>query len=292
MSMRSLILGAGVSALVAFAANAGPFHGIHDTSSARGLEARGIMFQNTLYDGYIGLSRSRRGGFDLRDAEYFNHKARFAEERSPIQPDELGDRALADADVPTFYTALGRLYRVFDRGGRMLAPVDTGNAQVSYDCWIEAAEAGRDEDAERCQAAFEQAMAAAEAAATIDPEAIRVVLGEAMPGMESDFLVFFDWDSAALTPEALGILETAAENAQTAGTARLEATGHADRSGPEDYNMGLSERRAEAVRDELVRLGIPADRIFIFWRGETEPLVPTPDGVREPQNRRVEIVLM
>ena len=74
-------------------------------------------------------------------------------------------------------------------------------------------------------------------------------------------------------------------------SARITATGHADRSGPEDYNMALSLRRANAVKDALVRDGVPATAISVIGKGETQPLVQTADGVREPQNRRVEIVL-
>lgn len=106
-----------------------------------------------------------------------------------------------------------------------------------------------------------------------------------------NFLVFFDWDKADLTPEAQTIVAAAADAARESGSSRIEATGHADRSGPVDYNLRLSERRAGALKAELVRLGIAESEIVIFARGENDPLVPTPDGVREPQNRRVEIVL-
>ena len=71
----------------------------------------------------------------------------------------------------------------------------------------------------------------------------------------------------------------------------IEATGHADRSGSDQYNMGLGLRRANAVKAELIKDGVPAANIVILSRGETMPLVQTADGVREPQNRRVEIVL-
>jgi len=71
----------------------------------------------------------------------------------------------------------------------------------------------------------------------------------------------------------------------------VTATGHTDKSGPDDYNMALSLRRANAVKDALVRDGVPAGVISVVGRGESQPLVPTADGVREPQNRRVEIVL-
>lgn len=113
----------------------------------------------------------------------------------------------------------------------------------------------------------------------------------APPPVARDFLVFFDWDSAALTPQAMAILRQASDAAKTLGGVRVVATGHADRSGPAAYNVGLSERRADAVRAELVRLGIAGGEIATLAKGETDPLVATPDGVREPQNRRVSIVL-
>ena len=55
--------------------------------------------------------------------------------------------------------------------------------------------------------------------------------------------------------------------------------------------MALSLRRANAVKDALVREGVPATGIAVIGRGESQPLVQTADGVREPQNRRVEIVI-
>lgn len=110
------------------------------------------------------------------------------------------------------------------------------------------------------------------------------------PEMPLNYLVFFDWDRYDLTVEAQRVVAAAAENALKGRISRIEATGHADRSGPDAYNMKLSKKRAETVRDELVRLGVPAGEIDIAWKGEREPLVPTPDGVREPQNRRVEVV--
>ena len=105
------------------------------------------------------------------------------------------------------------------------------------------------------------------------------------------FMVFFDWDRSNLSQQALNTIRQAADRFKTTGKARITATGHADRSGPENYNMALSLRRANAVKDALVRDGVPATAISVIGKGETQPLVPTADGVREPQNRRVEIVL-
>ena len=105
------------------------------------------------------------------------------------------------------------------------------------------------------------------------------------------FMVFFDWDRSNLSPQALATIQQAANAFKTKGQARITATGHADRSGPDQYNMALSLRRANAVKDALVREGVPAAAIAVVGRGESMPLVQTADGVREPQNRRVEIVV-
>lgn len=111
------------------------------------------------------------------------------------------------------------------------------------------------------------------------------------PEAPRNYLVFFDWDKADLTADAKAIIKAAADNSRTMSVTRIEATGHADRSGPDAYNLGLSKRRAESVKAELTALGLAADEIVLRWKGEREPLVQTPDGVREPQNRRVEIIL-
>jgi outer membrane protein OmpA-like peptidoglycan-associated protein len=113
----------------------------------------------------------------------------------------------------------------------------------------------------------------------------------AAPAPARTFLVFFDWDRADLTDRARAIIAEAAQNAQRTGSARIEVAGHADRSGTPQYNQRLSERRAQAVAAELERRGVARSAMVIQAFGESRPLVPTADGVREPQNRRVEIVL-
>src|SRR5512132_156126 len=105
------------------------------------------------------------------------------------------------------------------------------------------------------------------------------------------FLVFFDWDKATLTPEARRVIASAADEFKKIGSTRIVATGYTDLSGTPQYNLALSERRADAVKAELVRLGVPAAVITTIGKGEADPLVPTKDGVREAQNRRVEIVI-
>jgi OOP family OmpA-OmpF porin len=111
------------------------------------------------------------------------------------------------------------------------------------------------------------------------------------PGRVTNYMVFFDFDRSNITPTAATTIKQAADDAKAGRRTSIGVTGHADRSGADAYNMALSLRRANAVKDELVRQGIPATGITVVGRGESQPLVQTPDGVREPQNRRVEIVL-
>lgn len=111
------------------------------------------------------------------------------------------------------------------------------------------------------------------------------------PPPPTSFMVFFDWDRSNLSAQAQSTIQQAAQAYKSRGSARVTATGHTDTSGSEAYNMALSLRRANTVKDALVKNGVPAQSISVIGRGEASPLVATGDGVREPQNRRVEIVM-
>lgn len=106
------------------------------------------------------------------------------------------------------------------------------------------------------------------------------------------FLVFFDFDKTSITDDAAAIIVRAAKAFKEFGIASIEATGHADRAGSDNYNEKLANRRAEAVKARLIAEGVPASKIKTQSRGETQPLVSTEDGIREWQNRRTEIILI
>ncbi|HEX5958384.1 MAG TPA: OmpA family protein, partial [Hyphomicrobiaceae bacterium] len=107
----------------------------------------------------------------------------------------------------------------------------------------------------------------------------------------AQFVVLFPLGSATLDAQGLTTVRQAASEFQRTGSAQISVRGHADRSGDADFNQALSERREQAVADELVRLGVPADAIMGQAFGESQPAVPTADGVREAQNRRVDIII-
>ncbi len=111
------------------------------------------------------------------------------------------------------------------------------------------------------------------------------------PAPSRTYLVFFDWDRADLTDQARRIIKEAAMNVARVTVTRIEVNGYTDLSGTAAYNQKLSVRRAEAVAAELVRDGVARSEIVARGFGESNPLVPTAKGVREPQNRRVEIIL-
>jgi outer membrane protein OmpA-like peptidoglycan-associated protein len=110
------------------------------------------------------------------------------------------------------------------------------------------------------------------------------------PPARKVFLVFFDWDRDTITPEGMRIIEQAANAYKSGAAVQIQVTGYTDRSGSAAYNQRLSERRANHVADALVRMGVPRNQMAVSGRGENDNRVPTADGVREPQNRRVEIL--
>lgn len=111
------------------------------------------------------------------------------------------------------------------------------------------------------------------------------------PTEARSFLVFFDWDKTALSDRARQIIRDAADASQKVQTTRIEVNGYTDSSGATGYNKTLSLRRAQTVAAELVKDGVAKEAIHIKGFGESNPLVPTAQGVREPQNRRVEILI-
>jgi OmpA-OmpF porin, OOP family len=110
------------------------------------------------------------------------------------------------------------------------------------------------------------------------------------PPVHQVYLVFFDWDKYNITPEGMQILDAAAAHFKAGGAVQIQVTGYTDLSGSAGYNQRLSERRANAVAVALERLGVPRSDMVVAGRGMNDPRVPTALGVREPQNRRVEIV--
>lgn len=259
--------------------------------------AGGTDFTRALASQYYGFSEQQRlEAFDYGSFNYFHRKGDVAARGEVVPPETPGKGwRPRDANVGRDLTAARqRLDTALASPATQRAATPLARAQVRYDCWLESSDdpilAVRGEWLNRkyqeCRSEFEAAMAEVDAAMRPAPAPVAAV-----PPREQSFLVFFDFDRAQVTPQGEQVIQRAVENYRRGGTPRIVATGHADRAGPPDYNMSLSDRRAVAVRQALVRAGIPDNAIGTLARGEEQPLVPTADGEREPQNRRVELVL-
>jgi outer membrane protein OmpA-like peptidoglycan-associated protein len=110
------------------------------------------------------------------------------------------------------------------------------------------------------------------------------------PPAPKQFIVFFDWDKDTITADGMAIIRQAADAFRSGAPVQIQITGYTDRSGSPTYNQRLSERRANNVANAMASTGVPRNQIAVSGRGENDNRVPTADGVREPQNRRVEIV--
>ena len=302
MKMKNLgrfFAGLTLCVTLASAAVAGPFDGWYDEDTSFSQRAAGQVFHQTLFTEYQKLSKDRnRGWGDGIDAELFNHKAWLASTRTSVQEDSVNDRKLSVEDQRVFMAAQDRLHTVFDKGGREHAAVETGVAQVSYDCWIEATERQDAGDAKACKDKFERAIAAAEAKSPY--ELGQVKLPEPAPApapvpskpFKDYYRVPFVFDKTNITPDGESVLAEAIRDAQAHPDLKIALRAHADRSGPDGYNLKLSKRRAEQILNRMSAAGVDQNRLRIVEAvGEKRSLIPTADGVKEQGNRVVEIDL-
>jgi outer membrane protein OmpA-like peptidoglycan-associated protein len=247
-----------------------------DVDAARAMAPQGSMFSQGLRQGYFALADQQEGQLDLPDEAHFTRKAVASAKGLNVQPDMVALRTLPSDQVGEFEAARARLMSGLDRGGRLKAAQAAARAQVSYDCWLEETEAGNTQAAAACKQAFDDAM--------------REVENALVTGVGNEYVVFFAFDQSGVSPVTAKVLDQVAADFENGRIARVYIAGHADRSGSEAYNLRLSERRARAVAAELATRGVPQDQMRVEWFGETRPRVPTADGVREAQNRRVEIL--
>jgi OOP family OmpA-OmpF porin len=218
---------------------------------------------------------------DWADSDYFSRKGIAATHGDVVVP-ELNSNWLIPLEVPLktrgeLNDGRTRLVTALDGGARERYPALAAKAQARYDCWVE-----RMEDdwkvamAGPCRAEFLAAMD------ELQPRAVAPV----PPARQ--YNVYFDFDKATLTEDGRKIVDLVASQAKD-GSVKVAITGKADLSGTDAYNLGLSKRRAEAVRQALIADGVPARNIDERYVGMREPPVPTAAGVREPRNRVVEV---
>lgn len=217
------------------------------------------------------------------------------------------------------HTLRDRLIRALTIG-RDSYPRDAARAQADYDCWVLNATVPSQERASvQCQRSLDVTLprlenevraetaapaADATAPAPASPDAAQTPAPDksqapppqssaapAASAQQAGYTVYFDFNSWALTAEDLHIIQKTIDAARDGGQPLITVVGHTDTSGRAAYNLRLSVRRADVVRDVLVDLGARRDAIETKGVGESDLAVPTADGVREPKNRRSVITL-
>ncbi|MGH6717820.1 MAG: OmpA family protein [Alphaproteobacteria bacterium] len=259
-----------------------------DIDDVRGLEPQGSDFAKALFAEYVTLADEEVAEFDYDNASNYSAKAQIAAGGEDVGPWDPANFDLPADMMEDFVSSRTRLIEALDGGGRTVVPVEAAHAQAMYDCWIEEQEEGHQpNDINRCRGAFELALAnVLNALKPAEPEPEPMAEEEPPP---SKFIIYFGFDVSQVAQSAVGVIAEIANLALEAQPSRITVQGHADRAGSDAYNLALSAKRAANVADALVANGVSADLLDVSEFGESMPLVPTDDGVRNPENRRVEI---
>lgn len=295
--LRNLILGVGMIAL----SGCTVFDSFSEVDALNDAQATGSAFTQALTGEYRTFSNSElHDMFDYPDSLHFARKGLASAAGENVLPEPVTDWNLEENEIQELSAARGRLLLAFDLGARETAPAIAATAQARFDCWIENEE---EKDESACKAQFLDAMnqleaqvGPAPAGAPMDDsgmmqpvEALDMQPDGPLAPEDAVYLVFFNWDSSELGAAALNVLDAVKQEVEKNPPGSINIVGHADTSGSKEYNQRLSFRRATSVRDALVERGIAEATLKIDGKGEDELLVPTPDDIREPANRRANI---
>lgn len=262
-----------------------------ELGKAKGVSPKGSAFDQHLYAEYLTLSQMEYDEADYRDSDAFALRAVAAGSGKSPAPEAIAARGLPADKVGELTTARGRLVAVLGAGAGDRLPQPAARAQAMFDCWMQEQEENfQPADIAACRAGFDEAMAKLETAPKPAPMAAAPAPMPAPQPAPGPFLLYFDFDSAKVTAEGKKVVAAAAKAIVAGKPASVVVTGYTDRAGSDTYNMILSKKRADAVAAALKQAGVGSSPIVVNY-GEAQPQVQTPDGQREPRNRRVSIVL-
>ncbi|MCC6598954.1 MAG: OmpA family protein [Alphaproteobacteria bacterium] len=276
------------------------FKSFSEVEALNEAQAVGSPFTQALTTEYRAYANSElKDMFDYPDALHFARKGLAAANGETVLPEPVADWNLSENHAGELAGARARLITAFDSAGRETAPALAARAQVKFDCWIEGQEENwKDSGASVCKDEFLKAMAELEGMLGPQPAAPQPQAAEGlfdvdpsqpMAAENAMYLVFFNWDKHDLGAGALSVLDAVTAEIKKNPPQTILVVGHTDTSGPATYNQRLAFKRANAVKDALASRGVSANLIQVDAKGEKELLVQTPDNVREPANRRVNI---
>ncbi len=249
-------------------------------------EPTGDAYQKALVADYHDMAEEKAARYDWPGADYFAGKGLVAARGSEVQPEDPTTRYIPAAEMKELREAREKLIAAINEN-RSTQPEMTASALTAYDRWVDRVASDRDaRSVAEQRSAFNAILAKL---SEVHTTTVADAPTTTTPEDSFSSVLYFPFDSDRLGDSAHGALAELTRHVKAAAQAKVTLNGHTDRAGTEEYNMDLSERRAKFVMQQLVKDGIPAPRIHYFAFGETDPAVPTEDGVKEPKNRRVEI---
>ena len=283
--MRSMTKILSAVALVGLAACTSPAD-VTEVNSVRTLEAKGVSAFNAgltkHYRDYAIFEAEKE--FEWDHGAMFARKAKAAAEGKDVAPEQPSTWTnVPAARLGELNDTRARLLGYYANGARERVPAEAALAQVKYDCWIE--EEAEGETGSECERTFKATepklkLAPLAAPAPAPAPAMKVV---------KTFIIYFDYDKAVVTPEALKILKDASDAYKQINPAVVSLSGHTDTMGANTYNQKLSDRRVKAAIDELAKMGITSKAVDGKSLGEAMLAEKTSDNVKSQKNRRVEI---
>ncbi len=273
------------------------FEGHNEVEMLNKVTAVGSPFTQQLSAEYRAYSNYElKQMYDYADALHFARKGLASADGVQVLPEPISDWDLSQKHMIELGEARARLIAAFDRGAREIIPGKSAIAQARFDCWIEQQEENwQDAEISACKSDFLRLIAEIEAELPApQPEYTPVPVAEPTPPAVMDireamYLVFFDHDKSVVGEGGQSVLDAVINEVSSRQINRINVTGHTDTSGGNSYNARLASKRAENVKAALIARGIDASMVTVQAKGESELLVPTPDGTREPANRRATI---
>jgi OmpA-OmpF porin, OOP family len=242
---------------------------------------QGSAFAKGLHKEYIGLARSFQQSNFPSEALFWGDKSAKAGTGDEVPWETVDDQGIPPDRLAESKKSDARLDAVIAAGAKTGAPADLATAQASFDCMIRDWRAVFKAVADGCRKRFEDATAKLEKrapAVAAEPTA-------------TNFWIYFDFDKSNVRPDAAHILDTAVAAIIQLGTKEVVLTGHTDTVGSSEYDLTLSQKRAQSAKRYLTQRGVPANIITTVAKGKTDLRVPTPDNVREQENRNVHVEL-
>ncbi len=309
MISRHLIF-LGVISAAALALSACTAQKSDDLARLSSAKASGSAYSRALAKGYEAYAYNRELAGDSAGATLFAKKALRALSGAEVSPEIIPADAKSKAALMAPAIARDKLMQALADPYIDQEPARAAEAVVAFDCWLDLERSGRDLAKLRsCQEEYFESYAALtehlsghaaaalkeknriEAEALAAKKAAEQKAYAPVPVESTSTIIYFPFDASVPSDTGKELLDEVIKTILKVDDTDVLIHGHADRAGAENYNMALSERRAAYVRGRLIDEGVKQERIQHYGFGESDPKVPTADGVREPYNRRVEIFI-